>query len=45
MDPRSSLMMAGYCQNMWEPVYRIKEWYKSVLIVGYLYYDLMIFPV
>jgi hypothetical protein len=25
-DLRSSLMMAGYCRNMYEPVYRIKEW-------------------
>jgi hypothetical protein len=32
-DLRSSLMMAGYCRNM--PVYRIKEWYKSVHSVGY----------
>jgi hypothetical protein len=27
-DLRSSLMMAGYCRNMKEPVYRIKDWYK-----------------
>jgi hypothetical protein len=37
-DPRSYLMMADYCRNMQEPVYRIKEWYKSVHSVGYLYY-------
>jgi hypothetical protein len=30
-------MMAGYCRNMWEPVYRIKVWYKSVHSVGYFY--------
>jgi hypothetical protein len=36
---RSSLMMAGYCQNMKEPVYRKKEWYKSVHSVGYFYYN------
>jgi hypothetical protein len=36
-DLRSSLMMAGYCRNMYESVYRIKEWYKSVHI-GYFYY-------
>jgi hypothetical protein len=34
----SSLMMAGYCRNMLEPVYRIEEWYKSVHRVGYFYY-------
>jgi hypothetical protein len=27
-DPRSSMMIAGYCRNMWEPVYRIKEMYR-----------------
>jgi hypothetical protein len=37
-DLRRSLMMASYCRNMWEPVYRIKEWYKSVHSVGYFYY-------
>jgi hypothetical protein len=42
VDPRSSLMMADYCRNMWEPVYRIKEWYKSVHSVGYFYYNLNI---
>jgi hypothetical protein len=35
-DPRSSLMMAGYCRNIWETVYRIKK-YKTVHSVGYLY--------
>jgi hypothetical protein len=39
MDPRSSLMMADYCQNTYKPVYRIKEWYKPVHSVGYFYYD------
>jgi hypothetical protein len=34
---RSSLMMAGYCRNMQEPVYRIEEWYKSVHSVGHFY--------
>jgi hypothetical protein len=29
-DLRSSLMMTGYCRNMLESVYRIKEWYKLV---------------
>jgi hypothetical protein len=38
-DLRSSLMMAGYCRNMWEPVYRVKEWYKSVHIVGHFYHS------
>jgi hypothetical protein len=28
----SSLMMADYCRNMEEPVYRKKQWYKSVHI-------------
>jgi hypothetical protein len=31
-DQRSSLMIAGYCRNMQEPVYRVKEWYNSVHI-------------
>jgi hypothetical protein len=30
--------MAGYCRNMYESVYVIKEWYKSVHRVGYFYY-------
>src|SRR5215510_151907 len=38
-DPRSSLMMADYCRNMLEPVYRIKEWYKSLHSAGYFYSD------
>jgi hypothetical protein len=37
-DLGSFLMMAGYLLNMWEPVYRIKVWYKSVHSVGYFYY-------
>jgi hypothetical protein len=37
-DQRSPLMMAGYCRNTYEPVYRIKEWYHSVHSVGYLFY-------
>jgi hypothetical protein len=36
-DLRSNLM-AGDCRNIYEPVYRIKEWYKSVHSVGYFYY-------
>jgi hypothetical protein len=36
-DLRSSLIMAGYCRNVQEPVHIIKEWYKSVHIVGYFY--------
>jgi hypothetical protein len=31
-------MMAGYYRNVQKPVYRIKEWYKSVHIVGFFYY-------
>jgi hypothetical protein len=34
---RSSLMTADCCRNMWEPVYRIKQWCKSVHCVGYFY--------
>jgi hypothetical protein len=34
-DLRSSLLMAGHCRNLQEPVCRIKEWYKSVYSVGY----------
>jgi hypothetical protein len=30
--------MAGYCRNMQKPVYRIREWYKSMHSVGYFYY-------
>jgi hypothetical protein len=30
---RSSLMMAGYCRNMYEPIHRIKERYKSLHFV------------
>jgi hypothetical protein len=37
-DLRSSQLMADYCRNMYEPVYRIKEWYKAVHNVGYFYY-------
>jgi hypothetical protein len=37
-DSRRSLMMADYCRNVWKPVYRIKEWHKSVHNVGYFYY-------
>jgi hypothetical protein len=33
-DLRQPLMMAGYCRNMWEPIHRINEWYKSVHVVG-----------
>jgi hypothetical protein len=33
-DLRSYLMMTGYYRNMYEPTHRIKEWYKSVHIVG-----------
>jgi hypothetical protein len=32
-DLRSSLMMAGYCRNMYEPVYRIKEWYNQCILL------------
>jgi hypothetical protein len=35
-------MMAGYCRSMQEPIQRIKEWYKSVLIVGFFYYVLKV---
>jgi hypothetical protein len=38
-DLISSLMMTGYCQNMWEPVYRTKEWYKSVHSAGLFKYS------
>jgi hypothetical protein len=34
-DLRRSLMMAGYCRNMQEPIHTIKEWYISVYIVGF----------
>jgi hypothetical protein len=37
-DLSSSLMVAGYCRNMQKPVHRIKEWYKSVPIVGHFFY-------
>jgi hypothetical protein len=33
-DSRNSLMMADYCRNMSEQVYRIKMWYKAVHSVG-----------
>jgi hypothetical protein len=29
-DLRNSLIMAGYCRNKYDPVYRIKVWYRSV---------------
>jgi hypothetical protein len=32
---RRSLMMAGSCRNMWEPIRRLKERYKSVRSVGF----------
>jgi hypothetical protein len=32
-DLRSSLMMAGYCRNMNESVYRIKEWYNQCILL------------
>jgi hypothetical protein len=32
-DRRSSLMMAGYCRNMLEQVYRIKEWYNQCTLL------------
>jgi hypothetical protein len=32
-DLRSSLMMAGYCRNMYEAVYRIKEWYNQYIFL------------
>jgi hypothetical protein len=32
-DLRSSLILAGYCRNIQEPIHRIKEWYKSVHFV------------
>jgi hypothetical protein len=30
---RSSLMVAGYCRNMWEPIRRIKEWYNQCILL------------
>jgi hypothetical protein len=33
------MMLADYCRNVLEPVYRIKEWYNSVHIIGHFYYD------
>jgi hypothetical protein len=33
-DLRSSLMMAGYCRNMYEPIHWIKNLNRSVHIVG-----------
>jgi hypothetical protein len=36
-DLRRSLMMVGYCRNMWERIHRIKKLYKSVHIVGFFY--------
>jgi hypothetical protein len=33
MDPRSSLMMAGYCQNMQEPVYGIKDGTNQCIVL------------
>jgi hypothetical protein len=32
-DLRSSLMMTDYCQNMQEPVHRIKEWYNQCILL------------
>jgi hypothetical protein len=30
---RSSLLMAGYCRNMYKPVYRIKKWYNQCIVL------------
>jgi hypothetical protein len=32
-DLRSFLIVAGYCRNMQEPVYRIKEWYNQCVLL------------
>jgi hypothetical protein len=32
-DLISSLMMVGYCRNMYEPVYRIKKWYSQCILL------------
>jgi hypothetical protein len=29
------MTIAGYCRNMYEPILRIKQWYKSVYVVGF----------
>jgi hypothetical protein len=45
-DLRSSLMLADYCQNMQDPVYRIKEWYSQciVLVISTTFYTIHNLP-